>query len=363
MKTFTISMLLLLCAVAAINAQEYRGAEIGLRVSNQNDRETLLILGVREGATSGLDQAHEEYELPPAPPNEIFDARIISTPGVSQLGLGGVRDYRAPESSTQAFTVTYTIAWQAGEGSTDVLVSWVVPYEARITALSIDGEDQAGESEWRSQFAQGQATVRVTFNYAPLEFIATPASLTFDIENRYDSPSAEIQLVTKNDAAASWSVSSDASWLDITPGSGDGDAMLTVSVVNTDMPNDDYEAVIRVRSPVYPAQLDIPVSLSVAVDVEPTAAAASPELLGNYPNPFTEETAIHLQLGSAVNGDAALRVYDALGRMVADLSGQLKTVGDAQHVRFHAAGLPPGIYTCRLDCGDRTQTRSLVLLK
>jgi len=363
MKTITISMLLLLCAAAALNAQEYRGAEIGLWVSNQNDRETMLILGVREGATSGLDQALDEYELPPTPPNEIFDARVISTPGASQLGLGGLRDYRAPESTTEAFTITYTIAWQAGEGSDAILITWVAPYEGRITAMSIDGVDQAGESEWESQITQGQAIVRVTFNYMPLEFVATPPQLTFDIENRYDSPSADIQLVTKNDPGAAWTATCDASWLDVSPGSGSGDATLTVAVVNTDMPNDDYEAVIRVRSPVYPAQLDIPVMLSLAVGVDPTATPASPRLLGNYPNPFSEETAIHLQLGAAANSDATLRIYDALGRLVADLTGQLKAVSDAQHVRFHAAGLPPGLYSCRLDCADRTQTRSLVLLK
>ncbi|MBN1447743.1 MAG: T9SS type A sorting domain-containing protein [Bacteroidetes bacterium] len=363
MKTINLCILLLVLGTTALTAQEFRGAEIGLQVANQADRSALLVLGVREGATTGLDAELQEYELPPQPPNEIFDARIISTPGHSDLGLGGIRDYRAPESTTAPFTMTYTIAWQAGEGSNAVLVTWQVPYEARITSLSIDGEDMAGETQWLSDFAQGQATVRVTFNYQPLEFLATPASITFDVDDRFTLPSENVQLVTKNDPGASWIASCDAPWLSLSPGSGNGDGMLTVAVTNADMPNGNYQTVIRLRSPVYPVQLDIPVALSITVGVENPSAPRTIRLIGNYPNPFTEETAILLQLGSAGQDAATLRIHDALGRMVADLTGQLEARSDAQRIRFHASSLPPGVYTCRLDCGGRALIRSMVLLK
>ncbi|PLX23364.1 MAG: hypothetical protein C0600_14870 [Ignavibacteria bacterium] len=362
MKTLSLFFALCVILFSSLQAQEFRGAEIGLTVSNQVDRSTSLVLGIREGATTGLDQTMEEYELPPVPPNEIFDARLISTPGQSQLGLGGIRDYRPVESTTAPFTVVYTISWQVGEGSTAPLVTWESPYPARIQKMTIEGEDMAGETEWTSSFAQGQATVRVTFNYAPLEFKATPASVSFDVDDRQSLPSQEVALVTENDPDASWSATSDAPWLTVTPGSGNGNTTLSVAVTTVDMPNGDYQGSIAIRSPVYDARLDIPVTMSIVLGAGDPPHARSPQLLGNYPNPFRQSTSVRLSLGSDAAGDATLRIYDALGRVVADLSEKLEQRVDLQLIRFDAGVLPPGLYNCQLETAQGTFTRSMLLL-
>jgi hypothetical protein len=360
MKTLSICFVLIAVLITSAQAQEFRGAELGLQISNQVDRSGFLVLGVREGASSGLDLTLEEYELPPVPPNEIFDARIISTPGQSQLGLGGVRDYRAIESSTEAFTLTYTIAWQCGEGSSEIQVKWSDPYPSRVTALSIDGTDMVGKTEWTSSFAQGQATVRVTFNYRPLEFMVTPPSLSFDINDRNAAPSKEVALVTVNDAGAAWLSSVDAEWLSVDPSEGNGSETLTVTVTNTDMPRGNYTATISLRSPVYPAQIDVPVTLSLTVGAD-APPLARPDLLLNYPNPFAGSTVLHVH--ALPREGVTLRVFDALGCLVADLSPQLEPGTDVQRIPFDAGDLPPGIYTCRLENGETTVTRSMVLLK
>lgn len=362
MKTLSICFVLFACLCSSLLAQEFRGAEIGLNVSNQSDRSTSLVLGIREGATTGLDPELQEFELPPVPPNEIFDARVISTPGQSQLGLGGIRDYRPIESTTTPFTMVYTISWQVGEGSTAPRITWESPYPAKIQKMTIEGVDMAGETEWTSTFAQGQATVRVTFNYLPLEFKATPSSITFDVNDRYNLPTQEVELVTENDPGASWSATCDASWISVTPGGGNGNATLQVAVVTGDMPNGNYTTSITIRSPVYGARLDIPVNMSIALDADAPPFARSPQLLGNYPNPFRQSTSVRLSLGSSINGDATLRIYDALGRIVADLSSDLEERADLQLIHFDAVGLSPGLYTCRLETAHGTFTRSMLLL-
>ncbi len=360
MKTLSICMIALAVFAMAAHAQEFRGAEIGLQVSNQVDRSAMLVLGVREGASSGLDLTMEEYELPPVPPNEIFDARIISTPGQSQLGLGGIRDYRAIESTTEAFTLTYTVAWQCGEGSSEVLISWSDPYPSRITAMTIDGEDMAGKGSWTNAFSQGQVTVKVTFNYRPLSFQVTPASLTFDVNDRNTLPSKEVQLVTVNDANAAWVGSADVPWLGIDPYEGNGGGTLTVMVTNGDMPRGNYTGTLSIRSPVQSAQVDIPVTLSITVGVHDPPAAAAMHL-ANAPNPFTRMTNIHVRM--PMQHSATLRVYDAVGRCVANLTSRLEAVEGLQRIAFDAGQLPPGVYTCRLVSAGTTLTRSMVLLK
>ena len=360
MKHLSAILVMLAVFAAAVQAQEFRGAEIGLDVSNQVDPSTMLVLGVREGATSGLDLTLEEYELPPVPPNEIFDARVISTPGQSSLGLGGVRDYRAIGSTTEAFSATYTIAWQVGEGASEVLVTWSDPYPGRVTAMTIDGEDMQGKSSWTSSFLQGQATVRVTYNYVPLSFSVTPPSVSFDLKDRNNMPSQELTLVTRNDASASWTATVDVPWLEVTPAEGNGGGTVLLQVVHADLANGDYPGTLSFRSPLYGAQLDVSVSLSVALGAYDAPAAAGMSL-GNSPNPFAGRTTLHVR--PLAGHPAVLRVFDALGRLVADLSAELAPGQGTQRVLFDAGVLPPGVYTLRLDCGSATMTRSMVLLK
>ncbi|QQS36276.1 MAG: T9SS type A sorting domain-containing protein [Ignavibacteriales bacterium] len=83
-------------------------------------------------------------------------------------------------------------------------------------------------------------------------------------------------------------------------------------------------------------------------------------LYQNYPNPFNPVTKIKwsTQKGSR----QSLRIYDVLGNEVATLVNEYKPIGDYQ-VEFDASDLSSGIYFYRLQVGDRSFSRKMILLK
>ena len=84
------------------------------------------------------------------------------------------------------------------------------------------------------------------------------------------------------------------------------------------------------------------------------------ELSQNYPNPFNPQTTIDYALPQA--GDVSLVVYDMLGREVDVLIDGPQAAG-RHTVRFGANHLPNGTYVYRLIAGDKTITRTMVLVK
>lgn len=358
-RIFIIGILLLAANAAA---QEYRGVTLEFFVDNGEGRTQRLAAGIREDATSGIDQGLEEAELPPQPPNEIFDARLISTPGISQLGLGSLADYRPFPSSPSS--ETYTISYQAGENASGVTLLWTDPLPGRITSLMIDGEDMSGKSSVESQFMTGQFVIEIGFDPAPLSYEASPNPLTIMVNNNEPLPTVDLTITPKGDPDASWMLSTDADWLTMIPGYGEGEQTVAVSVNTQRLPAGTYQATIRVRSQVYRADLDVPVQMEMVVGVEDVPAVDGLWLGQNYPNPFNPSTMIELDLGSGDQGTpATLRVYDLLGRQVMDLSSSLDASSGVQRVRFDASTLPGGVYTYTLRTGQTVRSRTMTLLK
>lgn len=104
-------------------------------------------------------------------------------------------------------------------------------------------------------------------------------------------------------------------------------------------------------------------SSEVFTGVQPVDAPEVPReyALGqNYPNPFNPTTIIRYDVRAAA--DVQLEVCDVLGRDIAILVSERKTVGSYE-VTFDGADLPSGIYFCRLTAGDFVQTRKMLLLR
>ncbi len=80
----------------------------------------------------------------------------------------------------------------------------------------------------------------------------------------------------------------------------------------------------------------------------------------NYPNPFNPVTMIGYRLPQRVF--VTLKVFDALGRVVATLVEGFKPAGQ-HHVRWDAANLASGVYLYRLEAGSVTQTRLMHLIE
>jgi hypothetical protein len=94
-------------------------------------------------------------------------------------------------------------------------------------------------------------------------------------------------------------------------------------------------------------------------------------LFQNYPNPFNPSTKISWQ--SPVSSWQSLRVYDALGNLVAVLVDEyrpagtyevvLESVSSIQHPESGIRNLASGIYLYKLQIGNQVQTKKMLLMK
>jgi hypothetical protein len=81
----------------------------------------------------------------------------------------------------------------------------------------------------------------------------------------------------------------------------------------------------------------------------------------NYPNPFNPITLITYEVPKVEN--VTIRVYDCLGRQVSVLiNNEMKSPG-IHKISFNATNLPSGVYFCRMEAGNFTNTKKLILLK
>ena len=80
----------------------------------------------------------------------------------------------------------------------------------------------------------------------------------------------------------------------------------------------------------------------------------------NYPNPFNPTTVITYDI--AKRSHVSLKVYDVLGREVAVLVNSEKSPGEYQ-ATFNASDLPSGVYFYRIQAGNYTAVKKLMLVK
>ncbi len=94
--------------------------------------------------------------------------------------------------------------------------------------------------------------------------------------------------------------------------------------------------------------------------VESETVIKNYNLYQNYPNPFNPITVIRYDIPSA--SFVTLKVYDILGREVAQLVNEEKLPGKYQ-VTFNASKFSSGIYFYRMKAGNFIKTNKLLLLK
>ncbi|MFA6598842.1 MAG: choice-of-anchor J domain-containing protein, partial [Ignavibacteriaceae bacterium] len=98
------------------------------------------------------------------------------------------------------------------------------------------------------------------------------------------------------------------------------------------------------------------------VDVKDNSAEIPTEyvLTQNYPNPFNPTTKISYSIPS--NSNVTIKIFDALGRIVATLVNEEKTAGKYT-VEFNGSNLSSGVYFYRLKAENFVDTKKLMLLK
>ena len=80
----------------------------------------------------------------------------------------------------------------------------------------------------------------------------------------------------------------------------------------------------------------------------------------NYPNPFNPTTNINYQIKE--KGYVILKVYDMLGKEVADLVNETQEAGQYT-IDFNTSELPSGVYIYSLRVNDFVQNRKMTLMK
>lgn len=100
--------------------------------------------------------------------------------------------------------------------------------------------------------------------------------------------------------------------------------------------------------------------LATSSDLEPVKPEAF-SLYQNYPNPFNPSTNISFTLPNAA--DVRLTVYNVLGQEVSTLING-KTLNSGTHtVAFDASALSSGMYIYRIEAGNFTSTKRMMLIK
>jgi subtilisin-like proprotein convertase family protein len=80
----------------------------------------------------------------------------------------------------------------------------------------------------------------------------------------------------------------------------------------------------------------------------------------NYPNPFNPVTNIKFSIPKS--GNVSLKVYDILGRQVAELVNEFKPQG-SYVVDFNATSLASGVYFYRIETADFTDVKKMLMVK
>lgn len=94
-----------------------------------------------------------------------------------------------------------------------------------------------------------------------------------------------------------------------------------------------------------------------------TAGVSTPSgfvLEQNYPNPFNPQTTVRFAVPYTAH--ITLTVFNVLGQLVAVLYEGDVDAG-YHEVRFDGARSPSGVYICRMQAGDHTETRRLLLMR
>lgn len=128
----------------------------------------------------------------------------------------------------------------------------------------------------------------------------------------------------------------------------DGDGMNELVIANLDAPNAGMHTIIILEFN----------GMIVGVD-EPTVLEGF-TLHQNYPNPFSGETRVRVELDRP--SDIALEVFDVTGRRVRVLESGFMSEG-SHEVTFSADDLPSGVYLIRLDTPSGSLTRTATIVR
>lgn len=84
------------------------------------------------------------------------------------------------------------------------------------------------------------------------------------------------------------------------------------------------------------------------------------DLAQNFPNPFNPSTSIQFSIPEA--GMVSLKIFNMLGEEVATLLNEYKSAGN-YNVNFNAANLTSGVYVYKINAGNFSMSKKMMLMK
>jgi hypothetical protein len=97
-----------------------------------------------------------------------------------------------------------------------------------------------------------------------------------------------------------------------------------------------------------------------ALGIEESTFEAANNGLIISPNPFTNQTTLEFTLQQG--GPVQLAIYNQMGELVALPVDEYKPAGEYK-ISWNAAGLPAGVYYCRLQAGNQIYSGKMILMK
>ncbi|MBK8553310.1 MAG: T9SS type A sorting domain-containing protein [Ignavibacteria bacterium] len=157
-------------------------------------------------------------------------------------------------------------------------------------------------------------------------------------------------------------------WVDEVPNSGTiipgGNQTVSVNFSAVGLSVGTYTGILKVNSndPLTPVK-NVGIRLNVGTTGVQSTGNTIPteyDLKQNYPNPFYPVTKINFSIPK--QGLVTLKIYDVLGKEVITLVNEAKEAGNYD-VDFNASSLASGAYFYKIESGDFSNIKRMILLK
>lgn len=365
--------LILISSVFLANAEAQQDPEVKLPliVTNGPGSKTLYF-GLDPIATNGRDTVLGESELPPAPPTGVFDVRFtIQHLGFPPTFQGLDKDYRQGDSGSVGAYV-HRLKWQLATGQDTIKFAWNLPAGVTGTIKDLFGGafvnvpmvGVGNHTEPSTGFTFTELEMRITYDGSlPIQLAGFSASVieggrvrldwtTLTETNNYGfevqkslSPTTAFETIPNS----------------FIPGQGTTVEPHHYSYVDETSTAGTWYYRLKQTDLDGTAHYSEPIHVDVLTGVDNEGGTATGFMLAqNYPNPFNPTTTIAYSIPA--NQQVRLKVYDLLGKEVADLVDEIQRAGN--HVTsWDASSVAGGVYFYRLTSGSAVETRSLVLLK
>ena len=339
--------------------------EIPIRVRDETGASRTLWFGLDPSASSLIDKALDEEELPPVPPSRAFDARFVGD-DISEinLGEGSYRDYRKGDNSF-AGTVDYELRFQSTYNS-GITISWDLP--EHITGRLTDFDS----GQFINTAMQGQGELELL----PLDIDRLKMSITYAGKPSLalTAPNGGEVLEIGSITSVTWNSTNVEGDVTIQLSRDNGSSFTTVGTApNTGVfqwqvsPPASSECLLRISSADGSVidQSDAVFSIDVASGIAGSALPEAFALEQNYPNPFNPTTTIRYQLPTSVH--VKLVIVNSAGQIVRTLADGSMPAG-AHAVMWDSRDnsgqfVSTGLYFYKIVAGDFIQTRKMILMQ